>query len=205
MKRAIKSDKVRILNIIIRELYYSSLLAWDKTDTQKVRFEEVETLQPGDLVVCKSDELHEHSIAWVHNVKSANHVILRELGGCTLWHAREHKFVKVVGLRTEQLYEGKRRDFYNNVLAAFKRSPWPRYEFGGLEFIDDQQALIWVKEYPGGIPDGFASVPFSVSVDWHLPGKALGTLAVLKKLEDAGCGQRAFERRLMPTITETTH
>jgi len=122
-------DKSRILMEIIRGLYSTLLFKVrdhnyynEGLKREYVHFDySNNNIQKGDLVMGTSIMPHDYFIGWVEEVLSYGHCMIRELGSNRVCDYSNEGFVKIVGLRPEQLWEQEHREFYQKVLKAFRR------------------------------------------------------------------------------------
>jgi hypothetical protein len=200
------TDKERILTTIIRELYSSFLFlsvnpqrdfrVQEPRDISHVYFDihaNRQALKRGDLVLCASDNgNHDWVVSYLVKplYDSFEGWQLREIGTSRLCNMTNNSFIPIRGLRPSQLWEGEEYEFSVKVLKAFARGDEYLYRYGGLEFGENQTALIWIREAFGGMKADQESIPFSLEMKWN---KKTSIAAILRAMREAGYGTRAFE------------
>lgn len=217
-KKPILTDRERILTTIIRELamaqslkphaagQWSSEPYWDKsTKRYHVHFApwKQDNLNRGDLVLARTGRsVHEWTIGFYVEALPAEQggAVIREIGSERLCDYYNEAFEPIIGLTKTQLLEGERYRFYEKVLEAFARGREYTYRFGGVDFNEDNTAVIWVREVFGGLDHD--SVPFAVTIPWT---RKTSVKAILAEMRKQGYGTRVFERKArLPEIDSVT-
>lgn len=121
----------------------------------------------GELMYCRTGAPSRWKVAWfVAPGPEYGSAVLREIGGTRLCNMSNEDFLVVTGLHASQLLEGDEHQFREKVIRAFDHRDIP-YDrcFGGVEFLPDCMARIWVRQmFPGSYGP---SVPFAVSMPWR--------------------------------------
>ena len=185
------NDKERILLTIIKRLYFSKDLSQFNDKDNYVRFSTYSDreIQKGNLVMGLTSGVSDFTIGFVHEIISEDHMVIKELGSDNLCDYSNERFIKIIGLDKKDLYEKDQYVFYKKVLKAFQRQYDYSYRFGGLDFVKNDFARIWIREVFGGING--SSKPFSFLMKWN---KKTTIKRILKLMNQHGYGTRKFEK-----------
>jgi hypothetical protein len=190
------NDKERILMLILERLYSTQVLCLRAYDEIKFRDGEYvhfggyddRPIQRGDLVMAQTGSISDWKIAWVHTVVTNDTCILREIGSNRLCNYGNGRFVRIAGMHESLLLEGDKYLFKQKIIRAFQRGDEYIYRFGGVDFLDDGSAKIWIREMFGGLKD--KSEPFSFEMKWN---KNTSIKKILETMIENGYGTRKFE------------
>lgn len=185
-------DKTRILTLLVRELASTSVLATipDVGWSKPVRVALLRKPQKGDLVVCATSPLSHWTVAVVHEARSDQECVLREIGSERLCRMGNERFYVLANVAPADLFEGKQQEFHLKVRKAFDHGNG-LHVFGGLEF-DGGTAAVTVRERFGGLIAGKESVPYVLQIPWR---DRPSIKKIVKSLLDAGWMTREFELR----------
>lgn len=195
------NDKERILTTILDQFYYTQTLCFHSPkendfiksggDTY-VHFGAYDDrkIKVGDLVMGKTGKVHDFKIGFVHEILSKFEMVIREIGSNKLCNYSNESFTRIVGLKPSDLYEKGQYGFYQKVLKAFTRGNEYSYRYGGLEFLGDNIAKIWIREAFGGFGE-CKSCPFSFKIEWN---KRTTIKEILNLMIENGYGTKKFER-----------
>lgn len=146
------TDRERILTLVIREMYRTSICSrtgparytkgtgpvrCDQDVVDGVHFAPGGQTVPGDLVVASSSLTQNRwSIGfYVKRVGGIN--VIREIGSDKLCDYSNETFVPIRGLRNWDILDGDRREFYLKVLAASRKGGDPDYRFRDIKFSEE--------------------------------------------------------------------
>jgi hypothetical protein len=187
-------DRTRLLMRLVRDLFYTHLLSWDKEGVgDRVHFEPLgrhNLPRAGDLVLGRSRPLNDWTVAVVHEVLAHDRLVLRAFGSQDLLTVAGEDFVRIIGLRREDLYEGERYVFYERLLQALKAVWAPQHRYHCHRFEGHEVVVTVMPRY--GRPDA-VPVPFEVRMPWETGGTALPLAEIKKRLVDGGLGTRPPE------------
>lgn len=194
------NDKERILMLILDRLNltqglclqgYKEEIFKDKSDGHEyVHFGAYDDrpVQKGDLVIAQTGSVCDWKIAWVHQVISYDTCVLREIGSNRLCTWGNERFCRIVGMHESLLLEGEQYIFEQKVIKAFHKGDEYWYRFGGVDFVENNIARIWIREAFGGIKD--KSKPFSCELKWN---KKTSIKKILETMQENGYGTRKFD------------
>jgi len=194
-------DKNRILMEVIKELHTTLMLGvryqdFDRTlldrgvGREYVHFGRFEEIKSGDLVMGTTGHTSDFTIGWVDEVLGHSHCMIREIGSDRLCNYSNESFVKIKGLKPEQLWEQEYKEFEKKLIKAFVRGGDWEHRYGGLEFGEDRKnrtATISIRKRWGN-PDYH---PFSFTMKWN---KRTSIKKILEEMRQAGYGTREFEK-----------
>lgn len=196
------TDKERILMTILNRMHYTQILClfgireaqFADGDNQYVHFGGYDDrpVQPGDLVLCNTTGIHDWKIGWVHEISGDIHTI-REIGSDRLCNISNETFTRIAGLDPSDVLEGDEYSFREKVIKAFRRGDEYMYRFGGVDFLPDKVARVWVREAHGGF--GRPSKPFSFEMRWN---KKTTIAGILRAMIENGYGTRKFFEEAAP-------
>lgn len=202
------NDKERILMTILERLYLTQSLCLkgyeEKMFSDSMNGHEYvhfgayddRPVQKGDLVMAQTGPVNDWKIAWVHQVVSSDTCVLREIGSNRLCTWSNERFCRIVGLHESLLLEGEEYLFERKVIKAFHKGDKYIYRFGGVDFLDNGIATIWIREVFGGmLSDKKGTKPFSFDMKWS-PKTSIKS--ILKNMIDNGYGTRKFEQDSQP-------
>ena len=199
------NDKERILMTVLERLSLTQTLCL-RGDTE-AKFREADgheyahfgayddrKVQKGDLVLCVTTSVHDWKIGWVHEVVDFNTCVIREIGSDRLCNVYNERFQRIVGVHESLLLEGEQYAFQQKVFKAFHKGDEYLYRFGGVDFLPDNVARIWIREVFGGIAE--PSKPFSFEMKWS---KRTSVKKILEAMRENGYGTKRFEPDRQPT------
>ncbi len=196
------NDKERILMNILSNMYFTQIVRlkgdrecmFDDGNSEYVHFGGYDDrpIQRGDLVLCQTTGLHDWKIGFVHQVIDSQACIIREIGGNRTCNVSNERFVRIAGIPDDSLLEGDEYIFKQKVLQAFHRGDEYMYRFGGVDFLAEHIARIWIREAFGGVLGGKGkmSTPFSFEMKWN---KRTSIKLILETMRENGYGTRDFE------------
>ena len=193
------NDKERILMTILNRLYstqflclrgYEEKMFLDTDKSEYVHFGAYDDrpIQKGDLVMAVTGNVSDWKIAWVHQVVSSDTCVLREIGSNRLCTWGNERFCRIAGIHESLLLEGDVYLFEQKVIRAFDKGDEYWYRFGGIDFLENGIARIWIREAFGGIKN--RSKPFSFELKWN---KRTSVKGILEALRVNGYGTSKFE------------
>lgn len=192
------NDKERILMTILERMSMTQTLClrgnqekqFQDKDGQYVHFGcyDDRKVQAGDLVMAFTGPVSDWKIAWVDQVISDNECVLREIGSHRLCRWSNEQFKRIVGLDSSLLLEGDQYQFQIKVMRVFRKEDQYWYRFGGIDFLPNQIARIWIREAFGGIRN--PSKPFSFEMPWN---KRISLKKITEAMYANGYGTRKFE------------
>lgn len=203
-KQPILTDRERILSLVIRELMTSALLcsrgnahdeaSWNDRGSgrQYAHFAYYRKPVKGDLVIGRTGMMmapHRWSIGF-YDSALPDGAVIREIGSKALCNYTNEEFTVIAGLAASELREGDQLVFQNNVQLAFQRGSEWNYRYGGVDFLENGEARIWIREAFGGIRR--KSEPFFVDMKY---GKRTSVKAILAAMRAGGYGTKEFAEK----------
>lgn len=193
------NDRERILMYIINCLYFTQTVCLNgisESQFKDTSFDDFvhfgcyddRPVQKGDLVLALTGNINNWKIAWVEEVISPTFCVLREIGSNRLCDYANEKFIRIVGMRPRTLLEMDEYIFDQKVLKAFQRGKEYSYRYGGVDFLGNKTARIWIREVFGGIRGN--SQPFSFNMKWN---KKTSIKYILEMMRENGYGTREFD------------
>lgn len=193
------TDKERIFLSILEHLYLTQVLCLRGIHKQQfqdagsayVHFGTYDEgpIQVGDLVMGITGRISEVKIGVVVEIyPNRELVVIREIGTERLVNYHNERFVRIVGMSPSLLLEGAQYEFQQKVMRAFQNGGEYWYRFGGVEFLENQVARIWVREAFGG--GAKPSNPFSFEMRWN---KKTSVKAILTAMRENGYGTKKFD------------
>jgi hypothetical protein len=197
------TDRERILSAVVSELATTQLLCrggyseqdfkgrgLGDTDAPYVHFAYYREPVAGDLVLAKTGHNSEWKIGWyVRRLDAAlGGAVIREIGSERLCNYSNEGFVPIVGMYKSEILEGLQYKISRLVQMAFKKGDEYSYRFAGVEFVEGNKAIIWVREVWGGLSK--PSKPFSIELIYD---KKTTIKKILEVLRAGGYGTRKFE------------
>jgi len=188
------TDKERILINIIRNLYSTQLTLaithWkdEKFYKDKVYFDYWNEPKKGDLVLTLSGSINEWTIGFYEEYLGYDEALIREIGTNNICRYGNESFIPIKGLNSISLLERDKYKFYIKVLKAFGREDSYKYRFGGLDFKENNEVVIWVREVFGGMIK--KTKPFDINMVWN---KKISIKRILEIMKNNGYGTKPFE------------
>ena len=146
-------------------------------------------VKKGDLVLACTGNVSDWKVGWVHEVVSRDTCVIREIGSNRLCNYSNERFTRIVGMPEESIYEGDEYIFQQKVMRAFGKGDEYFYRYGGVDFLENRTARIWIREVFGGMIHG-GSVPFSCDMKWD---KRTSVKKILETMRENGYGTRKFD------------
>ena len=135
------TDKERILTYIISRC--ASIMTFGGSLSDKpLRFEHINqdcsNLKIGDVVLSPSFVTNPYNIGFVHEVKSHNFLVIREIGTNNLCNYSNQLFQIIKNIPKDILYEGKYFNFYRKCQKSFRKGNLYWYAFVDFEIKEDE-------------------------------------------------------------------